>query len=136
MEAIQLLFTKAQISSVKNIIKQRTVLNLNDNSFYVSFINMFNVNNRDSLFEFDLYAESDKGPIQFEIRGHEKTLAGEDALQMSQMSARQKLTYKQSSFLPEMVKVFDGSIIGQSGKNNRKGDSAHFTGQLCFRSSV
>lgn len=72
MEAIQLLFTKAQISSVKNIIKQRTVLNLNDNSFYVSFINMFNVNNRDSLFEFDLYAESDKGPIQFEIRGHEK----------------------------------------------------------------
>ena len=116
LEAIQLLFTKAQISSVKNIIKQRTVLNLNDNSFYVSFINMFNVNNRDSLFEFDLYAESDKGPIQFEIRGHEKTLAGEDALQMSQMSARQKLTYKQSSFLPEMVKVFDGSIIGQSGK--------------------
>ena len=77
LEAIQLLFTKAQISSVKNIIKQRTVLNLNDNSFYVSFINMFNVNNRDSLFEFDLYAESDKGPIQFEIRGHEKTLAGE-----------------------------------------------------------
>lgn len=116
LEAIQLLFTKAQISSVKNIIKQRTVLNLNDNSFYVSFINMFNVNNRDSLFEFDLYAESDKGPIQFEIRGHEKTLAGEDALQMSQMSARQKLTYKQSSFLPEMVKVFEGSIIGQSGK--------------------
>ena len=94
LEAIQLLFTKAQISSVKNIIKQRTVLNLNDNSFYVSFINMFNVNNR----------------------GHEKTLAGEDALQMSQMSARQKLTYKQSSLLPEMVKVFDGSIIGQSGK--------------------
>ena len=117
LEAIQLLFTKAQISSVKNIIKQRTVLNLNDNSFYVSFINMFNVNKRDSLFEFDLYAESDKGPIQFEIRGHEKTLTGEDALQMSQMSARQKLAYKQSSsFLPEMVKVFDGSIIGQSGK--------------------
>ncbi len=37
LEAIQLLFTNAQMSSVKNIIKQRTVLNPNDMSFYVSF---------------------------------------------------------------------------------------------------
>lgn len=28
----------------------------------------------------------------------------------------QKLMYKKSSFLPEMVKMFDGSIISQNGK--------------------
>ena len=37
LEAIQLLFVKSQLSSVKSIINQRTVLNLNDNSFYSSF---------------------------------------------------------------------------------------------------
>ena len=38
LEAVQLLFTKSQLSSVKSIIKQRTVLNISDSSFYTSFI--------------------------------------------------------------------------------------------------
>ena len=41
LEAVQLLFTKSQLSSVKSIIKQRTVLNISDSSFYTSFIKMF-----------------------------------------------------------------------------------------------
>ena len=64
LEAIQLLFTNAQMGSVKNIIKQRTVLNPNDTSFYVSFINMFNANQKDELLNFDIYAESDKDSIE------------------------------------------------------------------------
>ena len=116
LEAIQLLFTKAQVSLVRNIVKQRTILNPNDNSFYTSFINMFNVSQKDKLFSFDIYAESNKGRIQIEINGSEKMITGDDALQISSMSARQKLMYKKSSFLPEMVKMFDGSIISQNGK--------------------
>ena len=96
LEAIQLLFAESQLSSVKNVINQRTVLNLHDNSFYTSFIKMFNV---------------------FEMKGREKVVSGDDALQISTMSSRQKATYKKSSaILPETVKVFSGSIISQNGK--------------------
>ena len=117
LEAIQLLFTRAQINSFKNIIKQRTVLKPSDNSFYVSFINMFHVNQEKKRLIFDLYAESSEGPIEFEIRGSEKMISGDDALQMSSMSARAKLTYKKlTSLIPETVKIFDGIIIGQNGK--------------------
>lgn len=115
LEAIQLLFTNAQMGSVKNIIKQRTVLNPNDTSFYVSFINMFNANQKDELLNFDIYAESDKDSIEFEIEGHERKVSGDDALQISTMSARQKMT-KSYSFLPETAKIFDGSIITQNSK--------------------
>ena len=58
LEAIQLLFAKAQLSSVKNIIRQRTVLNIHDNSFYTSFIKMFNVEQNEDLLDLDIYAES------------------------------------------------------------------------------
>lgn len=117
LEAIQLLFTRAQINSVKNIIKQRTVLKPSDNSFYVSFINMFNVNQENKRLIFDLYAESSEGPVGFEIRGSEKIISGDDVLQMSSMSARTKLNYKKmTSLIPETVKIFDGIIIGQNGK--------------------
>ena len=115
LEAIQLLFTNAQMGSVKNIIKQRTVLNPNDTSFYVSFINMFNANQKDELLNFDIYAESDKDSIEFEIEGHERKVSGDDALQISAMSARQKMT-KSYSFLPEIAKIFEGSIITQNSK--------------------
>ncbi|SCH11416.1 recombination protein F [uncultured Clostridium sp.] len=115
LEAIQLLFTNAQMSSVKNIIKQRTVLNPNDTSFYVSFINMFNVNQKDELLDLDIYAESNKDSIEFEIKGHEKKVSGDDALQMSLVSARQKMV-KASSFLPETAKIFEGSMISKNSK--------------------
>ena len=117
LEAIQLLFTRAQISAVKNVINQRTVLNLHDNSFYVSFIKMFNVNQENELLNLGIYAEGGNDPIQFEIRGREKNISGEDAIQSSPISARQKLAYRKSSaFPPEMVKVFEGNIISQNGK--------------------
>lgn len=117
LEAIQLLFAKSQLSSVKNIIKQRTVLNISDNSFYTSFIRMFNVEQNEELLDLDIYAESNNGPIEFEVRGCEKTISGEEALQMSTMSSRQKTYYKKSTtFIPETVKLFIGSMISQNGK--------------------
>ena len=82
LEAIQLLFAKAQLSSVKNIIRQRTVLNIHDNSFYTSFIKMFNVEQNEDLLDLDIYAESNYGPIEFEMTGCEKTISGEEALQI------------------------------------------------------
>ena len=42
LEAIQLLFAKSQLSSIKHVINQRTALSSN-NSFYTSFIKMFNM---------------------------------------------------------------------------------------------
>ncbi len=117
LEAIQLLFAKAQLSSVKNIIRQRTVLNIHDNSFYTSFIKMFNVEQNEDLLDLDIYAESNNGPIEFEMTGREKTISGEEALQISTMSSRQKTYYRKSTtFIPEMVKLFTGSIISQNGK--------------------
>lgn len=119
LEAIQLLFANAQLGSIKNIIKQRTVLNVNDSSFYSSFIKMFNAMQRSDSLELDIYAESNVGPIEFEMRGTEKSISGEDALQISTMSSRQKAYYKKTSTLvPEMVKVFNGSIISQIGKKS------------------
>ena len=42
LEAIQLLFAKSQLGSIKPVIDQRTVLSPDKSSFYVSFIKMFN----------------------------------------------------------------------------------------------
>lgn len=117
LEAIQLLFAKAQLSSVKNIIRQRTVLNIHDNSFYTSFIKMFNVEQNEDLLDLDIYGESNNGPIEFEMTGREKTISGEEALQISTMSSRQKTYYRKSTtFISETVKLFTGSIISQNGK--------------------
>lgn len=127
LEAIQLLFAKSQLSSVKNIIKQRTVLNVSESSFYTSFIKMFNVNQESELLDFDIYAVSNNGPIRFEMRGRERTISGEEALQMSTMSLGQKAHYKkESTVVPETAKLFSGSIISQNGKKPIEKD-IHFT---------
>ena len=42
------------------------------------------------LLDLDIYAESNNGPIEFEMTGREKTISGEEALQISTMSSRQK----------------------------------------------
>ena len=127
LEAVQLLFAKSQLSSVKNIIKQRTVLNVSESSFYTSFIKMFNVNQESELLDFDIYAVSNNGPIRFEMRGRERTISGEEALQMSTMSFGQKAHYKkESTVIPETAKLFSGSIISQNGKKPIEKD-IHFT---------
>lgn len=116
LEAIQLLFAKSQLSSVKNVINQRTVLNPNS-SFYTSFIKMFHKEQGDDYLEFDIYASSDKGPLEFELNGYENRVPGEDALQISTLSSRQKNEYKRSTtVIPEIVKVFKGRIITRAGK--------------------
>lgn len=127
LEAVQLLFAKSQLSSVKNIIKQRTVLNVSESSFYTSFIKMFNVNQESELLDFDIYTVSNNGPIRFEMRGRERTISGEEALQMSTMSLGQKAHYKkESTVIPETAKLFSGSIISQNGKKPIEKD-IHFT---------
>ena len=69
------------------------------------------------LLDFDIYANSNNEPFRFELRGRERTISGEEALQLSTLSARQKTQYKRAStFIPETVKVFTGSIITQTGK--------------------
>ena len=71
--------------------------------------------NKDQL-GFDIYAESNDGPFEFELRGYERTVFGDDALQLSTLSAHQKAQYKRlSAYIPETAKVFTGSIITQTG---------------------
>lgn len=119
LEAIQLLFAKSQLSSIKNVIIGRTVLNPNNNSFYTSFIKMFNMGQNKEQLEVDIYANSDNGPIEFELRGYERTVSGDDVLQLSTLSARQKTQYKrEAAFIPETIKLFTGSIINQTGKKH------------------
>lgn len=115
LEAIQLLFAKSQLSSIKNVIDQRTVLNPN-NSFYASFIKMFNIKQNKEQLEFDIFAHSNNGTIEFELKGCERSISGGDAIQLSTLSASQKAKYKRpSAYIPESVKVFTGSIITQMG---------------------
>ena len=116
LEAIQLLFAKPQLSSIKNVINQRTTLNPN-NSFYTSFIKMFNKEQGNDFLEFDISALSNKGLLEFEMKGREKTVSGEDALQISALSARQKSEYKRTAtVIPETANVFTGRIVVQAGK--------------------
>lgn len=116
LEAIQLLFAKPQLSSVKSVINQRTILNPNS-SFYTSFIKMFNKELDKDFLEFDIYATTNNGGLEFELKGHEKSVSGEDALQMSTLSSRQKTQYESATLvIPETAKVFTGSIITQTGK--------------------
>ena len=115
LEAIQLLFAKSQMSFIKNVINQRTVLNPNS-SFYTSFIKMFHTEQDRAQLEFDIYADSNHGPREIEVRGQEITVSVEDAISLSKMSARQKSQYKRASaYIPETAKVFTGSIITQTG---------------------
>lgn len=116
LEAIQLLFAKPQLSSVKSVINQRTILNPNSN-FYTSFIKMFNKEQGTELLEFDIYANSNNGVLEFEMCGQEKTVSGEDALQLATLSVHEKIGYKRATaFLPETAKVFTGRIINQTEK--------------------
>ena len=116
LEAIQLLFVKSHLSSIKSVINQRTILNPNS-SFYTSFIKMFNKEQDKDFLEFDIYALTNNGVLEFELNGHEKTISGEDALQLSTLSARQKTQYKSEKIvIPETAKVFTGNIITQTGK--------------------
>jgi len=116
LEAIQFLFAEANLSSVKSIVRQRTVLNPND-SFYVSFINLFNSEQKGKWLTFEISAAGNDGPIRFEITGNEKTVSGEEAFRISSMSSRQKNAYKKSSpLLPETAKIFTGNVISQNSK--------------------
>lgn len=116
LEAIQLLFAKSQLSSIKNVISQRTALKINGNSFYTSFIKMFNTKQSKEQLDFSIYADSNKGQLGIELRGKERAISGDDALQMATISSRQKAQYKgATTFIPEIVKVFTGSIITQAG---------------------
>lgn len=116
LEAIQLLFAKSQLSSIKSVINQRTMLNSN-NSFYTSFIKMFNKEQDKEVMGLDIVALSDNGPLEFELNGREENVSGEDALQISTLSARQKIHYKRAiNTIPEKAKVFTGKIITQTGK--------------------
>lgn len=115
LEAIQLLFAKSQLSSIKNVINQRTLLNPGNN-FYTSFIKMFNMEQDKENLEFDIYANTYTGPLEFELRGQEKIIAGEDALQVSEKSVRNRIPYRTAGFTPETVREFVGTIITQNEK--------------------
>ena len=116
LEAIQLLFAKPQLSSIKSITNQRTVIHAN-NSFYTSFIKMFNVEQDKKQLDLDISAECNDGMRRVELIGAEKAVAGEDAIQLSKMSNRQKEQYKGSSgFIPETAKLFEGKMVTQCGK--------------------
>lgn len=118
LEAIQLLFAKPYVSSIKNVINHRTLLKPNS-SFYTSFIKMFNKEQDKDFYEFDIYALSDNGTLEFELNGREKIVSGEEGLQLATMSISQKFEYKSTTMvMPETAKVFTGSIITQTGKKS------------------
>lgn len=116
LEAIQMLFTKAQLIAIRNVINQRTILNPNKNSFYLSFIKMFHMEQSKDHLECDIYAVTEKGPAAFELKGSEELISGEDALSFSAMPPRQKEQYRRvNAIFPEQVKLFKGSVVSQNG---------------------
>lgn len=72
--------------------------------------------NSDQL-EFDISAESSSGMLRFQLSGNEHSISGDEAIQLSILSQREKLQYKRNSaVLPEKAKVFTGNIVAQTGK--------------------
>ncbi len=60
----------------------------------------------------DIYADSNSGSLEFKLRGYERIISGDEALQQSTRSPRQMALYRrQSAFIPETAKLFTGSII-------------------------
>ncbi len=118
LEAFQLLFCNTQLGALKNIINQRTILNPEKGSFYVSFIKMFNMTQKTARKEFDIYAESNSGILRFQLDGNEHSISGDEALQLSNLSPREKMQYKRNLVvLPENAKIFTGNIAAQIGEN-------------------
>lgn len=60
---------------------------------------MFNVEQNDDLLDLDIYAESNYGPIEFEMTGGEKTISGEEALKFQQCLHVKKLYYRKQQLL-------------------------------------
>ena len=116
LEAIQLLFVKTQLGALKNVIKQRTVLNPQKSSFYVSLIKMFNLEQQMKRLEFDIYAKSNVGILRFQLGGSERIISGDEGLELSTLSTNEKMRYKRASaVLPEKAKIFTGEIVAQNG---------------------
>ena len=116
LEALQLLFVEPSLGSIKNVINYRTILNTKNNSFYSSFIKMFNTAQNKDYLHFTITAESNHGLNKLELNGSEKSITGEDALQLSKLSARQKKQYKSSlTLIPETSRVFVGNISTTAG---------------------
>ena len=116
LEAIQLLFAKANLGAVKKVITQRTMLSANSN-FYTSFIKMFNQQQSDDELNVDIFAESNVGPLEFELRGTERIASGEEAVRLSSAIGRKKYPYERANKpIPETAKIFQGSIVSQIGK--------------------
>ncbi len=115
LEAMELLFIKPVLPSIKRIVNQRTILNTNSN-FYTSFINLFN-SDRKPLF-FKISANS--GSFVFEMIGEERDISGEEALRRSNQSSRQRVMSKRFyDQIPETVKIFDGEITVRNWKKEQ-----------------
>lgn len=66
-------------------------------------------------FEFDIYAHTNNGPFEFQLSGNEKSVPGDEVLQISKMSPRQKIEYRLNSpYIPDTARVFTGSIATQN----------------------
>ena len=117
LEAIQLLFAKSQLSSIKNVINQRTVLNPNS-SFYTSFIKMFNKVQGNDFLEFDIYAFSNKGFLKFELNGRERQFPARMLFkyQHCQHARRMSIEDQQRLFLKLQKSLREGLLPKQERK--------------------
>lgn len=67
------------------------------------------------LMEFDIYAHTNNGPFEFQLSGNEKSVPGDEVLQISKMFPRQKIEYRLNSpYIPDTARVFTGSIATQN----------------------
>ena len=58
---------------------------------------MFNIQHSSDRLEFDIYAHTNNGPFEFQLSGNEKSVPGDEVLQISKMSPRQKIEYRLNS---------------------------------------
>lgn len=76
---------------------------------------MFNIQHSSDRLEFDIYAHTNNGPFEFQLSGNEKSVPGDEVLQISKMSPRQKIEYRLNSpYIPDTARVFTGSIATQN----------------------
>ena len=117
LEALQLLFVNPSIESIKRVFESWTAINPR-NDFYTSFINMFNNEQNNKNLSLSLFANTNHGEYDFELKGKEEDVFTESIIDEIKVPRIKKIQLKkQPNFYPEMTKLFTGEIITKSENN-------------------
>lgn len=106
LEAIELLNGDANLGNIKQVLKNRMPFTFNDNNFYDSFINLFNMKQKEKKLEFIISSENKIGSSSLRVTGNEDTVSIDQALEKATLSE----STNQNHILLDNTNIFKGNI--------------------------